>query len=372
MAQMEVWNDPINSNVMSLPGARVVGTRDYKVNDPRDPDPWIHNNIVQYDSAYDIVHRGADAGRGFIDEAVDAARAAQGAGAQGAKTMRADAGNMRQQANLVNSQANALNQNADALAALVPQLDPYRDKLSGYGDDLAALAASLQGRADDVFGQGEALVNMDSSKGGLSAEFLKQYGLLSPERYVSRMASDTQSVIDNTRAQNERYLARRGVNVGSGASAGLMNTLTQMKEAALLAAAKTVGYDKGVTEQGNWLKSMTDAARTLYGMGSEQQGQAIAATNAAGNMANSAAGIVSKQGGLMQDAGQLRSSAGQLFQNAANIFGSAANIEGSAARLDESSQKDLMSALSAAASYYLGASQAEASAAYSGHNKVWA
>ena len=359
MAQREIWDSPLNANVASLPNARVVGS---SVHDGQ------NYNILEYDTAYDMVHRGADAGRGFMDEAVDAARKAQGTGLEGAATMRGDAATMRQQAGLVNSQANAINQDADALAALVPQLDPYKAKFDNYGDDLAALAATLQGGANDVFGQGAALVGMDPTKGGLSAEFLKQYGLLSPERYVSRYASDTQGAIDNTRAQTERYLARRGVNVGSGANAGLMNTLTQMKEAAALAAAKTLGYDKGVTEQGNFLKEMTGAANTLYGMGREQQALALSAKGQAADMAAKGAGIVSQQGGLIQNAAGLRQNAAALFSNAANIFGNAAGVEGSATQLSSGAENTLASALNAAASYYLGASQAEANAAYRGQN----
>ncbi len=212
-----------------------------------------------------------------------------------------------------------------------------------------------------MFGQGQALVSLDPNAGGLAGEWMKQYGLLSPERYVSRYASDAQGAIDNTRAQTERYLARRGVNIGSGANAGLMKTLTQMKEAAALAAAKTLGYDKGINEQGNFLKELTGAANTLYGMGREQQALALSAKNQAADMASKGAGIIGQQGGMLQNVAQLREAAGRLF-------GNAASIQGNAAQLDAGSQNVLISALQNAANYYLNASRAEANAAYGGQN----
>ena len=348
------WND----HLASLPGARKVKT--YSDNDMglgpysarRDMEDWTYN------SAYDMVHRGADAGRGFMNAAI-------GAAADSGASLKAGADAMRGQARLVNTQGDAVNQSADALAALVPQLDPYRAKFDEYGDDLAALAATIQGRADDVFGQGRALVTLDPNAGGLAGEFMSQYDLLSPERYVSRYASDAQSSIDNTRAQTERYLSRRGVDVGSGANAGLMGALQRMKEAALLSAAKTLGYDKGVTERGNWLKDMTGAAKTLYDMGTQQQSQALAAKGAAADMASKGAGIIGQQGGMLGNVAQLREAAGRLFGNAAGIMGDAGKLEASA-------QNGLADAYAAAAKYYLGASQAEASAAYGGRNRAFA
>lgn len=357
------WNEHLGS----LPNARKVNTYTEATNDWYHP--FVEKEDWEYDSAYDIVHRGADAGRGYMNEAIEAARKSGADVTQGIAAMRSDAGSMRNQARLVNTQAGAVNAEADALKALIPQLDPYKDRLTNYGDDLAALSATIQGRADDVFGQAGALMNLDPNAGGLAGEYMKQYGLLSPERYVSRYASDAQAAIDNTRAQNERYLSRRGVNIGSGAN---RNLLDQLQGIVALSAAKTLGYDKGVTEQGNWLKEMTGAAKTFFDMGSEQQSQALSAKGMAGDMAKGAAEIVGMQGDMTKGAGQLRAEAGQLFANAANIFGGAASIEGNAAKLSVDSQDTLVRALSAAAQYYLGSAQAEASAAYSGRNRVFA
>lgn len=293
----------------------------------------------------------AAAGLGRINSAVDAAQQGIGVAGSGASAMRGDAASMRGQAQLVNTQAGQVNQSADALAALVPQLDPYKAKLTNYGDELNALAASLQTRADDVFGQAGALVNLDPNAKGLAGGYLAHYKLLSPDRYVSQGASDAQAAIQNQTGQMERDLSRRGVSASSGAFASLRQQAAQ-KAAQLVAATKTLMRQKGLDEQAAFLDKMTGAAKTFFDMGTTSQSQTLAAKTAAGDMAKNAAGIVTAQGGLLGDAGRLRATAGQLFANAADIFGGAARIEGGAAELELSALKNLQAAQLAAADYY--------------------
>lgn len=285
-------------------------------------------------------------------QAEGAARQGVEIASQSAGTMRSDADSMRGSARLVNTEAGKVSAEADALRALIPQLDPYKDKLTNYGDTLAAIAQQSQTRADDVFGQAAALSSLDPNATGQAAEYMKHYDLLSPDRYVSRAASDAQSSIDNTRAQTERYLARRGVNIGSGANAGLMDSLQRVKEAALLSAAKTLGRQKGIDEQGNWLKEMTSAAKTFYDMGTQQQSQSMTALGQAGDMAKGAAGIVAQKGEMTQNVGAMRATAAELFNKGASIFGSAAGVEGNAAGLELSALSALQTAAQNAAQYY--------------------
>lgn len=311
------------------------------------------------------------AGENSLNKNVGAATSAVGAATGAAGTMRADAGMMRSdaaamrdQARLVNTEAGKVGLEADALKALIPQLDPYKTKLTDYGDDLAALAAASQSRADDVFGQAGALMRLDPNAGGLAGEYMAHYDLLSPERYVSRYASDAQTAIDNTRGQTERYLARRGVNIGSGANAGLMGTLQRIKEAAMLSAAKSLGYDKGVTERGAFLDKLTGAAKTFFDMGTTAENQTLDATKAAGDMAKGAAGIVSAQGDMTKNVGAMRATVAELFAKGADIFGGAANVtkgaadvEGNAGKLIVDAYKMLIDASDAASKYYQGISQ---------------
>lgn len=337
------------------------------IGETRFVDGWYSgNDLIGWHKLRDLSQEEASGGGGIgtnwqrdmasgearINNAISTAQQGIGVAGAGAGAMRGDAASMRGQAALVNSQGNAVNRDADALAALVPKLDPYAQKLGGYGDDLAALGKSLSEQAKDVFGQGGALVNLDPTKGGLSAEFIKQYGYLSPDRYVSRATSDVQSSFENAEQQMGRQNARRGVFAGSGAGMALRQQLDRALAVAR-AAAKTNARQQGIDEQTKMLSTMTDAANTLYNMGKDTQSAALQATGAAGDMQKGAAGVVQAQGGLLGDAGKLRATAGQLFGSAADIFGGAAKIEGGAAELELSALKNLQTAYSSAADYYL-------------------
>jgi hypothetical protein len=268
---------------------------------------------------------------------------------------------MRGQAQLVNTQAGSVNMTADELAALATTLAPYADKLGGYGDELSALATSLTEQANDKFGQADALVNMAPNASGLAGEYLKHYASLSPERYVSRAGSDTQASAENALAQNQRALARRGVSVGSGAGLGMRQQYARML-AELTSSAKTKAWDAGNKAQGEFLGTMTNAAKTFYDMGTSGMTQALSAKTSAGDMQKGAAQVIQAQGGLLQDAGSLRATAGTLYANAASIFGSAAGIENDYLNLVESSYKTLSGAWTDAAKYYLDAAATEVSA----------
>lgn len=300
-------------------------------------------------------------GAGKANSAVDAAQAGLSAVLAGGGQIRSDTNSMRGQAQLVNTQAGSVNMTADELAALATTLAPYADKLGGYGDELSALATSLTEQANDKFGQADALVNMDPNASGLAGEYLKHYASLSPERYVSRAGSDAQASAENALVQNQRALARRGVSVGSGAGLGMRQQYARML-AELTSSAKTKAWDAGNKAQGEFLGTMTNAAKTFYDMGTSGMTQALSAKTSAGDMQKGAAQVIQAQGGLLQDAGSLRATAGTLYANAASIFGSAAGIENDYLNLVESSYKTLSGAWNDAAKYYLDAAATEVSA----------
>ena len=222
-------------------------------------------------------------GAGKANSAVDAAQAGLSAVLAGGGQIRSDTNSMRGQAQLVNTQAGSVNMTADELAALATTLAPYADKLGGYGDELSALATSLTEQANDKFGQADALVNMDPNASGLAGEYLKHYASLSPERYVSRAGSDAQASAENALAQNQRALARRGVSVGSGAGLGMRQQYARML-AELTSSAKTKAWDAGNKAQGEFLGTMTNAAKTFYDMGTSGMTQALSAKTSAGDM----------------------------------------------------------------------------------------
>ena len=293
----------------------------------------------------------AASGLGHVNAAINAASAGAGAASGAASAMRGDAASMRGQARLVNTEAGKIGMEADALKALVPQLDPYKAKLTNYGDELSALATSLQTRADDVFGQAGALTNLDPNATGLAGEYMKHYNLLSPDRYVSQGASDAQAAIQNQTGQMERDLARRGVSASSGAFASLRQQAAQ-KAAQLVAATKTLMRQKGLDAQAAFLDKMTGAAKTFFDMGNETESRALAAKGAAGDMAKGAAGIVTAQGDMMKDVGAMRAQVADLYAKGASIFGSAGELEGGAGNLTLNGYKALADAQNAAANYY--------------------
>ena len=300
-------------------------------------------------------------GAGKANSAVNAAQSGLSAVIAGGGKIRSDTNFMRDQAHLVNTQAGSVNMTADELAALATTLAPYADKLGGYGDELSALATSLTEQANDTFGQAGALVNMSPNASGLAGEYLNHYASLSPERYVSRAGSDAQAFAENALAQNQRALARRGVSVGSGAGLGMRQQYARML-AELTSSAKTKAWDAGNKAQGEFLGTITNAAKTFYDMGTSGMTQALSAKTSAGDMQKGAAQVIQAQGGLLQDAGSLRAAAGNLYANAASIFGSAAGIENDYLNLIESSYKTLSVAWSDAAKYYLDAAATEVSA----------
>lgn len=304
-------------------------------------------------------------GASKADSAVGAASSGLDAVISGGGQIRADASSMRDQASLVNAQGDSVNLTASEIAKLATTLSPYADKLGGYGDELDALSSLLVSQSNDNFGQASFLMGMNPNATGLAGEFMKHYGSLSPDKYVSRAASDVQGSADNALAQNERALARRGVNVGSGAGLGMRQQYSRML-AELTSAAKTKAWDEGNKAQGAFLEKMTGAAKTFYDMGTGSMSQALTAKGAAGDMQKGAAAIVQSQGDLLQSAGSLQASAGQLFATSANIFGSAANVENDYLDSLSSAYKTLSGAWESAANYYLNAAGREIDANTSG------
>lgn len=268
--------------------------------------------------------------------------------------IRADSNAMRNQAGLVNAQAGALNNTANAIIANADSLRPMADKLTGYGDDLWGRGEALWDQANDAFGQASSLALMDPNATGLAGEYLRMYGYLSPDRYVSQAASDVQGAYANANAQAQRDLQRKGVSTGSGASEALRKQLTQSLATAL-AAAKTKARQTGIDQQSAYLNTITDATNKFYNMGKDSASQALATQGAAADAQLGAAGIVKDIGSQYSSAGSLQGQAGTLYTNAATIFGNAGSLDLNYARSVQSGYAGLTSAYTAAANYYLGA-----------------
>jgi len=284
------------------------------------------------------------AGRTNIDANLGLLRQNAADATAAAKGMGADIAAVRGQAGLVNGAADALL--------------PYADKLGGLGDQLFANGSALYDEAKDVFGQGGALVRMDPSAGGLASQFINYWNSLSPDRYVSQAASDTQASYQNAFDQSARDLSRRGVSAGSGAY-GALERQKNMLMATALAAAKTKARQAGLDQQAAQLDKMVAAANTMYNMGNQTANQALAAQNAGAGLQKDAAGVVQGAGQLYGTAGNLFGTAGQLgasqasaITSAGGLYGQAASIENQYLSTLRSAYGDLSSANSAATSFF--------------------
>lgn len=300
-------------------------------------------------------------GAAGVQSGVNAAQNGVNVVLNGGAQVRADTAGMRDQARLVNTQAGRVNDTADALAALAGMLAPDADALRGYGDTLWKQGNSMFEQSRDQFGQAGALASLDPNATGLAGEFIKQYGYMSPDKYVSRATSDTQSAFDNALAQQSRELARRGVGVGSGAAQALRQQLSRAKAVAL-AAMKTNARQQGIDEQTKMLSTMTGAAKTFFDMGKDSAQTALDAQKTGAGLREAAAGVTAKQGDILQNAGAMREAVGNLFAKTAGILGDAAAAEMNWMKLADSAWQGVADAWKSAAEYYNRAASTEVSA----------
>lgn len=295
------------------------------------------------------------------DAGVSSAQSGVNAVLSGGSDIRQTQDKISGQADKVNAQGAAINATADEVKAQYAKLNPIYQTLLGYGNDLWNEGASLSTEAKDIFGQGKALVSMDSSAGGLAGEFIKYWQSLSPDRYVSQAASDTQGSYSNALGQSERELARRGVSVTSGAYGALQRQFATSLATAL-AAAKTKARQTGLDQQAAQLDKMVSAANTLYNMGNATESNALQAKGLATSAQGKAGDIVAAQGQGYTQAGNLQATAGQMFSAAGNLYNAVGGLQTSYLTLLNNAYGQLASAQNAAAQTALGAAHAEISA----------
>lgn len=272
--------------------------------------------------------------------------------------MRVQAGNMVEKANQMQPDVDALRGLAGKVQGMGDAMLPYADKFGGIGDQLLGAGNGYIEQAKDLFGQGRGIVMMDPSSGGLASQFINYWNSLSPDRYVSQAASDTQGSYQNAFDQSARELSRRGVSAGSGAY-GALERQKNMLLATAIAAAKTKARQAGLDLQAQQLDKMVAAANTMYNMGNENArfgeslvGQALDANKAA-------VGVYDGAGKMYQSAGGLRSEASGILGKQADVFGKAAGVYGDIASqqrqylaLVENAYGDLANTQAKAASFF--------------------
>lgn len=233
---------------------------------------------------------------------------------------------------------------ASSITNAIGNVNSTASSLTGYADILRNMGL-------DTSGLGTAILNGDSSVGGLAGEYLNAIGLagdaaldITPDRYVSQAASDTQKAHENALGQAERNLSRQGVSASSGAYGALQSQMATSLATAL-AAAKTKARQAGLSDR---LTALTNRAG-LYGnaltKGAELQQQG------AQNIA-SAADIVTKQGDLFATAGNLANAQSNAFANIGGVEVSLGNLEVSNNKLIQGAIQAIASMQGEMAKYY--------------------
>lgn len=256
---------------------------------------WGYGGTMRGGGAGSSSGAAASSPRALLDSSINSSRAQAAAGVGSAQS---GVGAILGQKPLVDRTIGDMRGAADSML-------PIADELRGYGDAMWESGTKVTEQALDTLATGMGFIDMDESASPLVAEALRLYGQVDPDRYVATAAQDVQSAFDGQRGQNERRLARMGVNPSSGAAQAL-NQLYDRSLAVARAAAMTRARERGKTEQTAAFQNLVkDNANTFL-----QTGGQLASIGSSGQQA-----AVGAQKG-----------AADVFGNAADIYGGAANL----------------------------------------------
>ena len=160
--------------------------------------------------------------------------------------------------------------------AAADALSPYAAALKSYGDQLFNEGSSMVESGRGLEGFGKALFSMDASGGGLIGQYIDNLMQYDPELKVSQAASDVQNAAASAQAQNDRDLARRGVNPSSGAALAARENAARTL-AAVLAGAKTNARQAAQNEKQTALRNALADAASLFdkGLTAQQAGAGV-------------------------------------------------------------------------------------------------
>lgn len=228
---------------------------------------------------------------------VDSAKAAAGRVAGRITNATADLDEARRAAGSISGAITNVNNMAEALT-------PYAQQIGGQGSALMSLYRQL--------------ITGDTSRGGMGADYLNSIrgaadALLkvNPDDYVASAVSDAQGQTQNSYEQGARELARRGVNVNSGAYAALQGqrdrALAVLRSSVATAARRQGLQDQiaALTQRAGLFKDVIGTAQSVG-----QQGTTDLAT---------AAGIVQKQGDMFATAGSMAAQQSNAFANIGGV-----------------------------------------------------
>lgn len=260
--------------------------------------PYDQYALAGYQGAIDTAQAGADS-----------AKAAAGRVAGRITNATADLDEARRAAGSISGAITNVNKMADALS-------PYAQQIGGQGSALMSLYNQL--------------ITGDTSRGGMGTDYLNSIrgaadALLkvNPDDYVASAVSDAQGQTQNSYEQGARELARRGVNVNSGAYAALQGqrdrALAVLRSSVATAARRQGLQDQiaALTQRAGLFKDVIGTAQSVG-----QQGTTDLAT---------AAGIVQKQGDMF-------ATAGSMAQQQSNAFANIGGVEINLGQLDLQSE----------------------------------
>lgn len=263
------------------------------------------------------------------------------------------------------SQIENMKGSADYVGQKANEVSKYAGQMSGVADSLTPYAQAMQDYAGKVYGQGQTLVDQGNALLGewgnfapLIGNYVSALKSLDPNNKASMAAADVQSSYQNAQGQNQRTMARMGVDPTSGAYQAQKAQWDQALATAL-AGAKTRAKNQGLNEQIAALSQGLGVGQNLATTGAQIAGTGTDAITQAGGLMGQGADILGQQGSLYQGAGNLTNAAGQLGTAQADIFRNMAGIDEAAASIATSlgtqtvnAQQMLQSALLAATEFY--------------------
>lgn len=228
---------------------------------------------------------------------VDSAKAAAGRVAGRITNAAADLDAARKAAGSISGAITNVNNMADALT-------PYAQQIGKQGNAFMSLY--------------EQLIAGNTSRGGMGADYLNSIRgaadellKVNPDDYVASAVSDVQGQTQNSYEQGARELARRGVNVNSGAYAALQGQRDRalaVLRASVATAARRHGLQDQIAALTQRVNLFKDVINTAQSVG--QQGTADIVT---------AAGIVQKQGDMFATAGSMATQQSNAFANIGGV-----------------------------------------------------
>ena len=197
--------------------------------------------------------------------------------------------------------------------------------ITGAITNVTKMADALSPYAQQIGGQGSALMSLynqlitgDTSRGGMGTDYLNSIRgaadallKINPDDYVASAVSDAQGQTQNSYEQGARELARRGVNVNSGAYAALQGqrdrALAVLRSSVATAARRQGLQDQiaALTQRAGLFKDVIGTAQSVG-----QQGTTDLTT---------AAGIVQKQGDMFATAGSMAAQQSNAFANIGGV-----------------------------------------------------